>query len=151
LSNVSSDDLEDILQEVFLKSYLNLNGFDNKLKFSSWIYRITHNQVISRHPKFKARPEAYACPINEVMINKLSSDQDLVKDIDLDINKENISKILYSIDEKYRDILVLKFLEEKTYQEISDIIKKPEGTVASMINKAKDQFRKEIQKQKINF
>jgi RNA polymerase sigma-70 factor (ECF subfamily) len=53
------------------------------------------------------------------------------------------------LDDKYREVLVLKFLEEKNYQEISDIIKKPPGTVASTINKAKQEFRKELARQKI--
>jgi len=56
---------------------------------------------------------------------------------------------LNSLPEKYRDILVLKFLEEKNYQEISDIIKKPVGTVGSMMNKAKKEFKKELEKQQI--
>ncbi|PIZ73055.1 hypothetical protein COY06_05820, partial [Candidatus Peregrinibacteria bacterium CG_4_10_14_0_2_um_filter_41_8] len=47
LINVSNGEAEDILQEVFIKTYQNLNGFDLNLKFSTWVYRITYNQVIS--------------------------------------------------------------------------------------------------------
>ena len=53
LSNFPDEEIEDILQDVFIKVYKNLNDFDQSLKFSSWIYRITHNEVISKYRKIK--------------------------------------------------------------------------------------------------
>ena len=150
LTNISNDDAEDILQEVFIKVYLNLNDFNKDLKFSSWIYRITHNQVISSHRRLKARPEGYAVNIEDAAARNLAADIDIMAGADLQILKKSIFKVLDRLDEKYREILILKFLEEKNYQEISDIIKKPAGTVASTINKAKSEFRKELKKQNIN-
>ena len=149
LTNINYEDAEDILQDVFIKVYLNLNDFNDDLKFSSWIYRITHNQVISSHRKLKARPEGYAVNIEDQAARSLAAEIDIMAGADLQITKANIFKILNNLDEKYREVLVLKFLEEKNYQEISDIIKKPPGTVASTINKAKQEFRKELARQKI--
>ena len=54
ISNFSQEEIEDILQEVFIKVYQNINDFDDSLKFSSWIYRITHNHVISKFRKHKS-------------------------------------------------------------------------------------------------
>ncbi|MFA5024761.1 MAG: RNA polymerase sigma factor [Patescibacteria group bacterium] len=149
LTNINDADAEDILQEVFIKVYLNLNDFNPDLKFSSWIYRITHNQVISSHRKLKARPEGYAVNIDDKSALNLAADIDIIAGTDLEITKQNINKVLNSLDRKYRDILILKFLEEKNYQEISDIIRKPNGTVASIINKAKQEFKKEFIRHKI--
>lgn len=149
LTNISSEDAEDTLQEVFIKVYLNLNDFNGDLKFSSWIYRIAHNQVISNHRKLKARPEGYKINIDDVAARNLAANIDIMAGADLQILKTNIFKILNKLEEKYREVLVLKFLEEKNYQEISDIVKKPLGTVASTINKAKQEFKKELVKQKI--
>jgi RNA polymerase sigma-70 factor (ECF subfamily) len=149
LTNVNDDDAEDILQDVFIKVYLNLNDFNDGLKFSSWIYRIAHNQVISNHRKLKARPEGYLSSIDDQAAQNLMADTDIVAGADLGLLRQNISKILNQLDYKYREVLVLKFLEEKNYQEISDIIKKPPGTVASTINKAKEEFRQEMVRQKI--
>jgi len=149
ISNVNQEEAEDILQEVFLKVYLNLNGFDDDLKFSSWIYRITHNQVISNFRKLKARPEGYAIDLDYVSAKKLLVDINIVEQIDYKILKQAIIKVLGGLAEKYREILILKFLEEKSYQEISDIIKRPQGTVASLLNKAKQEFKKELLKQQI--
>jgi len=149
LTNINDADIEDILQEVFIKVYLNLNDFNSDLKFSSWIYRITHNQVISSYRKLKARPEGYAVNIDDKAALNLAADIDIMAGTDLEITKQKINKVLNGLDRKYRDILILKFLEEKNYQEISDIIKKPAGTVASIINKAKQEFKKEFIQYKI--
>lgn len=141
--------MEDILQEVFIKVYLNLNDFDENLKFSSWIYRITHNQVISSHRKIKARPEGYAVNIDDRLANSLIAEIDIKKQVDNKILQKTINSVLNKIGKKYRDVLVLKFLEEQSYQEISDILKKPLGTVASLMNRAKQEFRSEFEKQQL--
>jgi len=149
ISNAGQEEAEDVLQEVFLKVYLNLNDFDGDLKFSSWIYRITHNQVISNFRKLKARPEGYLIDLDDSGVKRLLGNVNIIEEMDQRILKQGITQILEGLSEKYREILVLKFLEEKSYQEISDIIKKPQGTVASLMNKAKQEFRRELLKQKI--
>jgi RNA polymerase sigma-70 factor (ECF subfamily) len=149
ISNFSPEDTEDLLQEIFLKIYLNLNGFNQDLKFSSWIYSIAHNQVISGYRKFKARPEGHAVNLNDNLAKNLISDLNITRSADLKILQKNIFKILDELEPEYREVLVLKFLEEKNYEEISDIIKKPMGTVASRINKAKLLFKEELARQKI--
>lgn len=140
ISNFNSEEIEDILQEVFLKTYKNLNGFDPDLQFSSWIYRITHNQVISSHRQRLSRPQVVE--IDEKIINKIKDEFDLHVDI---LDKEQgklITEIFKKMKDKYREILVLRFFEEKSYIEISDILKKPGGTVATMLREAKNDFKK---------
>jgi len=149
ISSFSHDDAEDILQEVFIKIYENLNDFDTNLKFSSWAYRITHNQVISHYRKAKARPQAVSLDLNDKILANLSSDLDIRKEIDINYFRKNVKKVLANLDIKYREVLILKFLEEKSYKEISDILKKPMGTVATLINRAKKEFREELDRQKI--
>lgn len=152
ISNFGTEEIEDILQVVFIKVYRNLNSFDladSEVKFSSWIYRITHNHVISEFRKKKVRPEYFSGEINEELLNNLVSNLDLARDTDLKYLKKNINKILAGLDQKYGEVLILKFLEEKDYKEISDILKKPMGTVATLINRGKKQFRQEIKKNNI--
>jgi len=151
LTNVDEDDLEDILQDVFIKVYLNLNDFNKDLKFSSWIYRITHNQVISNHRKIKARPEGYKVVIDEALANNLMAEIDIKGEIDNNILRDMVAIVLGGLKQKYRDVIILKFLEEKNYQEISDILKKPLGTVASLMNKAKTEFKKELNRKNFKF
>lgn len=148
ISGVSLSDAEDALQEVYIKVYKNLNSFDTSLKFSSWIYRITRNHVISENRKKRTHQE-FLLDDDEDGQNKFISRIDLPKETDNVLNREMITKVLANLDEKYREALVLRFLEEMDYQEIADILKKPVGTVGTLINRAKKIFFEELKKQKI--
>ncbi|MFZ2310263.1 MAG: sigma-70 family RNA polymerase sigma factor [Patescibacteria group bacterium] len=147
ITNIRDEDAQDLLQDIFLKIYLNLNDFDNSLKFSSWVYAISRNQVISNHRKLQVRVEGHSVPLEDDSAKKIISGFNIEKEIDSNYLKNNVFKVLDALDEKYRDILILKFIEEKNYQEISDIIKKPVGTVGSMMNKAKKMFKDELSRQ----
>ena len=125
ISNCTNEDIEDLLQEIFIKSYKNLNAFDNSLKFSSWIYRIAHNETISHFRKQKARPQTITFDTEDDILENFASDLDLEKETDIKISKDKIFKVLAKLDIKYREVLVLKFFEDKSYQEMSDILKKP--------------------------
>jgi RNA polymerase sigma-70 factor (ECF subfamily) len=141
ISNVSVDEAQDLLQEIFIKVYKNINDFDNGLKFSSWIYRIARNHVISHHRKNKNKPILASAEVNEETLNNLAAEFDINNKIDHQILKEEINKVLEQVDEKYKEVIVLKYFEEKNYREISDIIKKPLGTVATYLNRGKKQFK----------
>lgn len=145
MSNFSPEEIEDVLQDIFIKVYQNLNAYDQDQKFSSWIYRIAHNHIISTFRKKKARPEPAFSNDDEDIFESIASDEDIRKNIDMNIAKNKIGDVLASMDEKYREALVLKYLEEYDYKEISFILKKPMGTIATLINRAKKQFIKKAQ------
>ncbi len=145
LAKISDGDAEDILQEVFIKTYENLNDYDTDLKFSSWIYRITHNHTISFYRKNKKASQTLSLEDNTMLLEKIKSEFNL-KDkihnkIHNKIQKEEISHLLSKLDKKYRDVLILKYLEDKNYREISNILRKPMGTTATLLNRAKEKFR----------
>ncbi|MFA6416824.1 MAG: sigma-70 family RNA polymerase sigma factor [Patescibacteria group bacterium] len=142
LSSVGLEEAEDMLQNIFIKVYLNLNDFDDSLKFSSWIYRIAHNEVIDNYRKRKARPQLLDIDIKDSQISELAGDTNLLEELARQELKQEISAAISRIDVKYQEMIILKYLEEKDYQEISDIIKKPLGTVASRMNKAKAELKK---------
>jgi len=134
---VNTEDAEDILQEVFLKAYRNLNSYNPKYKFSSWIYRITHNEAVSFLRKSKRRSLEIANNPNRNIFDTLPSGLDLEKECMEEDWKKEFEEALYRLDVKYREVLVLKFLEEKDYNEISEILRIPAGTVGSLISRAK--------------
>lgn len=145
LGNLSNEDIEDLLQDIFLKVYKNLNNFNPELKFSSWIYRIAHNETIN---KFK-RNHSVNLDFDDIdfLVNKMSDcidchKENIESDLDNKISRVKINEVLSIMDIKYKEVLVLKFIEEKDYNEISDIIKKPINTVGTLINRAKKQFKK---------
>ena len=143
ISKFGQEDAEDVLQEVFIKTYYNLNGFDPELKFSSWIYRIAHNETVSAIRKKSVRPTVY---LEVEDINKFSDAFDMTKDIDNTLDRKVIDEALSRLDEKYREVLVLRFLDEKEYVEISDILKKPVSTVGNLILRGKKLFKEEYEK-----
>ena len=144
ITNVAVEEAEDILQDSFINAYINLNDFDKDLKFSSWIYRITHNQVINNFRKNKVRPQGNSIDIEREILENIAAEFEIEKNIDLGILGKNVNEILSHVEEKYREALILKFLEDKDYREISDILKKPMGTVATLINRGKKQFKQEL-------
>lgn len=139
ISNISQEEGEDLLQNVFLKAYQNLNDFDGKLKFSSWIYRIAHNEVVSAWRRRSARA-------GEINLEKAEAAKILCSTLDVPVRTdekfltESVREMLGKLPQKYREVLILRFLEEKDYSEISDILHKPPGTVATLLNRAKRAF-----------
>lgn len=140
ISSANQADAEDILQEVFIKTYRYLNSFDQDLKFSSWIYRITHNEAINWHRKNKNK-QTLSSEDSQAVFEKIASDLNLKEKINQKMLAKKIRTIIEQLDDKYRTVLVLKFLEEKDYTEISNILKIPMGTVATLINRAKKKLK----------
>jgi RNA polymerase sigma-70 factor (ECF subfamily) len=135
------DDQLDVLQDIFLKVYRNLNGFDPKLKFSSWIYRIAHNEAISAYRKKNVRPEGHLVADSEEILTFVSGSLETA-DVAFDktINAEQVSKALLQLDKKYSEVLLLRFFEHKEYDEISDILQIPLGSVGTLIHRGKKQL-----------
>lgn len=151
ISNLEKEEGEDVLQEVFIKVYENLNDFDQNLKFSSWVYRITRNQVISNFRKHYLKFNFNNFDNNESILENIKSDLNIERDVDLEYLNQNILKILDKMDKKYKEVLVLKYFEEKGYKEISDILKKPIGTISTLLSRSKIKFKKELNRQNIKF
>ncbi len=144
ISNLSTEEIEDILQNSFIRAYRNLNNFDNKLKFSSWIYRIVHNEVIDTYRKSFSKGRDNLIKIDEGAIRNISDDFDTVSLSEEFFTEKYIQLALDRIDIKYREVIILRYFEEKNYQEISDILKKPMNTIATLLSRAKKQMRNEI-------
>jgi RNA polymerase sigma-70 factor, ECF subfamily len=144
LSNFSDEDIEDVLQNVFLKAYKNLNEFDQKLKFSSWIYRITHNEVISQFRKNRIRPQTVIAVDDVKIINKFAADIDMPRELDQKFLTREYSNFLSNLSAKYREVLILRYLEDKSYEEIADILKTSTGSVGTLISRAKQKLKKEV-------
>lgn len=143
-AGLSQECAEDVLQEAFLKIYRNLNDFDTSLKFSSWAYRIVHNETINyirKHNDKKTVGLETDDPDIVSLIDILESDTDVSGDVAKKELSEKVRHVLATLPAHYREILVLRFLEDMDYSEISDILKKPMGTVATLLNRAKASFK----------
>jgi len=146
IARASADDTDIILQDVFIKTYENLNDFDRDLAFSSWVYRIAHNESVDYLRRKKRGGSSLDDPAYDdesvTLAETIAADEDMTVEIDKQYLKGNVMAILDKLDPQYRAVLVLRFLEERDYKEISDILRKPPGTIATLIHRAKKEFRR---------
>jgi RNA polymerase sigma-70 factor (ECF subfamily) len=129
----------DIVQEAFIKAFVNLNSFNIKKKFSSWLYRITHNEAVNVLKKYQK--ELPMLPDFD-----FESEEDLEGDFGKKEIGVKIEKCLSQLPLIYSEPLALYYIEEKSYEEIGDILKLPQGTVATRISRAKSLMKKICQK-----
>lgn len=141
LIHLSEEETQDILQEVFIKIYYHLNDFDNKLKFSSWAYRIAHNEAIS-----EVRKKRHTNKPLEAELLEIKAESDLLESACRSFEYGKIAEALDRMKTKYREIILLRYFEDQDYKEISDILKKPLGSVATLVSRAKDNFKQEYLK-----
>ncbi len=128
---------EDLLQNVFIKAYRNLFGFDTKKKFSSWIYRIAHNEGINFLKK-TARKKQISLESLENIGFSPKSKADSVEDVFIKKEiRERVKQCLDELEARYREPLVLYYFEDKSYREISDILRVPTKTVGTFIFRGK--------------
>lgn len=136
------DELEDVLQEIFIRTYRNLFAFDIDKKFSPWIYRIAHNQAINHIKKNKKG----SISLDEYEWEIVDEKMDLKKTIDNSLAKTKIEKGLSTLKIKYREPLILYFFEQKSYEEISDILHIPISTVGTLISRGKNALKEFLEK-----
>jgi RNA polymerase sigma-70 factor (ECF subfamily) len=145
-TNASSHDKEDILQDVFIKMYRNINDYDSSLIFSSWIYRITHNYIIDWHRKNK-RHIGISLDDDDTKLIHMLEDEEGKADPQALQDKEDIDlikKAIQKLPPDYQEIIALKFFEDKSYEEISDILKISVSSVGVKINRAKKMIKQNI-------
>ncbi len=142
IAGMDDDEAEDVLQEAFIKIWKNLHAFDQRLKLSSWVYRIVHNEAISVLRKKHSYGKDARLAWDDATLAKVA-DEPLREAEQLD---ENYAKLIRETLEQlplpYQEVLALRYMESMSYEEISDVLKIPEGTVAARINRAKKAFAK---------
>ncbi|HPF30878.1 MAG TPA: RNA polymerase sigma factor [Candidatus Saccharibacteria bacterium] len=137
----------DVVQDTFIKAYQNIRGFNPKFKFSSWIYRIAHNEAMNALKK--ERHINRNIKIESVANN--DSESEIIKKIDRAILNNNLKICLDELDNKYREILMLQYFENMKYSEISDILRIPIATVGVRSARAKAILKKICQNKGVNY
>lgn len=128
---------EDAVQNTLISAYSNINSYNPKRAFSPWIYRIAHNKALSEmraHKLLGAIDEAREIPDpKDASTMSAELDQRSLRRI--------LEKHLDSLPLKYREPLLLRFFEERTYEEISDILLIPQSTVGVRIKRALERLK----------
>lgn len=143
------DNIEDIIQDVFINTFQNINDFNTSLKFSSWIYRIAHNAFVNGLKKHQQN-----------MLVKFDFDtllsHHIYEDPAIEAEEyENMRKMitigLDTLKPKYKEVIILHYLEELSYKEISDILQVPTGTVGIRVMRGKEILKKTYKEMNIDY
>jgi RNA polymerase sigma-70 factor (ECF subfamily) len=140
ISSFNDAEAEEILQETFLQAWVKLHSYDDSLSFSSWMYRIARNKTISEFRKHQSRGLDKQDELDNALYDITGSDESIMDDTNAVIDGEHVREVLSALSQEHREVLVLRFLEQYSYEEISDIIRKPGGTVATLLSRAKKAF-----------
>lgn len=138
-------DAEDGVQEIFIKIYQNINSFDSTRKFSSWAYRIAHNELINILKKKRTLPLPFFDP--DTLFPHPVAKENPVKDVEQLQLRQALDNCLNQVPPKYREPLVLFYLQELSYKEIADVMRIPISTVGVRIKRGKDIIRLICQQQ----
>ena len=144
----NSHEAEDTSQEAFIRAYINIERYNIDRKFSTWLYRIATNLCIDRIRKKK--PDYYLDAevagtegltlYSQIPASQLAPDEEVSK-IEL---QEIIQNEILKLPEKYRAVIVLKYIEELPLLEISKILDLPIGTVKTRIHRGRVALRKQL-------
>ena len=134
----NNEDRKDLIQEIILQLWKSYDNYNETFKYSTWMYRISLNVAISFYRKENSRKR---------ISNPLTTDILDFSDIETSEEKETNFGILNQIISELNDLnkaVMLLYLEEKSYKEISEIIGITETNVATKIGRIKSKLKKEF-------
>lgn len=136
----SPDNIDDIVQDVFISAFQNINSFDISRRFSPWIYRIAHNAYVNALKKNSRMPISlfdFDALVSHTVYEDPAELERERKDI-----KQMIESSLSKVPAKYKEVLLLRYFEDMDYKEIAEILEIPIGTVSIRIMRARDALKK---------
>jgi RNA polymerase sigma-70 factor (ECF subfamily) len=143
------DEAKDLLQEVFIKAYVNIRSFDIDRRFSPWIYRIAHNEFVNALKKKKKEKDNLSLFYVDILfphpIAKETADDPASR-------HETAALLEGSLDQlgsKYREPLVLYYLEDMDYKEIAEVLRIPISTVGVRLQRGKVLLKKLVREKNL--
>ncbi len=133
------ENIEDAVQDIFIKTYRNIQSFDLSKKFSPWVYRIAHNEFINIIKRTKKESFLF---FDADTIFSFPSKDNILKEIENKEEKKDLEKYLNNLKTKYREPLILYYFEDKNFEEISDILEIPISTVGTRLKRGREQIKK---------
>lgn len=144
------EEAEDIVQETFLKVYQNRHAYREIAKFSTWIYTITGNLAKTILRKRRSRKLSYFSHLAPEEKELDFPDKDAIpsKSMEQEVEARLIQRAIVKLPEHFRTVIILRDIQELSYEEISSIIEAPLGTVKSRINRARLRLQEELEQLK---
>ena len=141
-----SESAEDVVQETMIKLYQKKHYYKEIAKFSTWLYTIAKNLANTELRKRKNRKTTLLSQFsNDDKTYEIPSDDlEIGQQVQTDVVNEIIKDAVNQLSEKFKTVIILRDIQEISYEEISEIIGVPIGTVKSRINRARLQLQVEL-------
>lgn len=137
--------IEDVVQEVFITTYQNIQSFDAARQFSPWIYRIAHNLFVNAL-RAKSRQPFITVDL-DLFSAHTAYEIDPAGEEERTEMKVLVDQGLAALTPIYREILILYYLEQLSYQEIAEVLHVPTGTVGIRLRRAREALKKYVANQ----
>ena len=147
------DSAQDLAQDTLLKVYIKKDSYKEIAKFSTWIYTIASNLAKTELRKLKRRQTYSISDLStddrEFVLHR--KDEGSFEDIeDTHVSGSILEKSLMNLDEEFRNIIILRDIQELSYDEISKILQIPLGTVKSRINRGRFKLKDILKEKGVN-
>ncbi|MFZ5516861.1 MAG: sigma-70 family RNA polymerase sigma factor [Candidatus Zhuqueibacterota bacterium] len=142
----NAEEAEDLVQETFLRVYRNRRAYQKVAKFSTWIYTIAGNLAKTELRKRKRRK---FFSISDLGYNEKDYDisdeaYNPEKDVDSRMKEEIIHREINDLSPKFREVILLRDVQQLSYEEISQIVDIPLGTVKSRVNRGRLKLQEKL-------
>ena len=137
------DNIEDLVQDIFIKVYQNIQSFDAERKFSPWIYRIAHNSFIN-HIRKNANEPLLVFNFDALIDHPVYKDP-LVEQKENEELRVLVERGIEQLPPLYREVVTLHYFEDLGYQEIAEVLHIPIGTVGVRLRRAREILSKHIE------
>jgi len=136
---------EDLTQEVFLKLFKSLDTFDRRANFQTWLISVSRNLCIDHYRSVRKERESIARDVDPADLAPVAPGRSAYAELELRDRVELLRIALDTLAPTLRTAVMLRDIQELTYQEIADRLKLPEGTVKSRINRGRTELARQIQ------
>lgn len=144
----NKQEAEDLTQEAFIKAYNSINSFNENYAFSTWLFKIATNNCIDffRKRKLKTHSMDQTIRYKDDEIKQEYADTDRMADKELlaDEKTKLIKQAIDALPEKYKTAIELRHHQEKSYDEIAQLLNLPLGTVKARIFRAREMLKKSL-------
>jgi RNA polymerase sigma-70 factor (ECF subfamily) len=140
------DEAEDLTQEIFLKIFKSLNTFDRRANFQTWLISVSRNLCIDHYRGVRKERETIDRAVDPNELTPASSEPSPMAALEQRDRVELLRQAMSSLPETLRTAVLMRDIQELSYQEIADALKLPEGTVKSRINRGRTELARQIRR-----
>ena len=140
------DEAEDLAQDIFLKIFKSLDTFDRRANFQTWLISISRNLCIDHYRSVRKERETIDRDIDANELSPVSHEESPAAALEQRDRVALLRQALAELPDTLRTAVLMRDIQEWSYQEIADKLRLPEGTVKSRINRGRTELARQIRK-----